>query len=83
MTCNNGTGRKKSWSLGGAKLALTAKICDFGLSHKHQGDLITGDTKGTFRWMAPEVIKEELITLKCDVYRYATTPYQSTNPIFF
>merc|ERR1719272_129355 len=63
-------GRTKSWSLGGSKLALTAKICDFGLSHKHQGDLITGDTKGTFRWMAPEVIREETIGLKCDVYSY-------------
>jgi serine/threonine protein kinase len=63
-------GKKKSYSLGGAKVALTAKICDFGLSHKNQGDLNTGDTKGTFRWMAPEVIKEELITFKCDVYSY-------------
>lgn len=50
-------------------LALTAKICDFGLSHKNT--VATKDTKGTCRWMAPEVVtQQEEITWKCDVYSY-------------
>eukprot|EP00039_Didymoeca_costata_P019994 m.339658 g.339658 ORF g.339658 m.339658 type:complete len:714 (+) comp18902_c0_seq1:281-2422(+) len=59
----------------GPELALTAKICDFGLSHKNTGGC-SKDTKGTYRWMAPEVIKSEEITLKSDVYSYGVVLWE-------
>ena len=52
---------------------MTAKLCDFGtareLDHTTEQSAITG----TYRWMAPEVIKDNNapINQKCDVFSYS------------
>jgi serine/threonine protein kinase len=49
--------------------AGTLKIGDFGLSRfKSESDDMTGHT-GSYRWMAPEVVRNEKYSEKVDVYR--------------
>lgn len=46
------------------------KLCDFGLAKRKEGSLTTsGEIKGTFRWMAPELLNNEKATEKSDIYR--------------
>lgn len=50
----------------------TAKVSDFGLSCVYDlsaATELTAET-GTYRWMAPEVIRHEPYTNKADMYRY-------------
>jgi len=70
----------------------TAKVSDFGLSCVYEaamgGDL-TAET-GTYRWMAPEVIRHEPYTNKADVYSFGVVlwemiakeqPFRGMSPI--
>ena len=48
-----------------------AKVTDFGLSVTHTGiEELTGET-GTYRWMAPEVIRHEPYSINSDIYSFA------------
>ncbi|KAG0485590.1 hypothetical protein HPP92_009669 [Vanilla planifolia] len=47
----------------------TVKICDFGLSRVMKGGLLCDNSSaGTPEWMAPELIRNESITEKCDIF---------------
>lgn len=50
------------------------KIIDFGLS-RGVSESMTGET-GSYRWMAPEVIRHRPYTEKCDVFSYAVVLYE-------
>ena len=51
--------------------SLRACICDFGLArHSDHLTRMTG-TPGTPAWMAPEVIRNDPVNDKCDVYSFA------------
>jgi len=53
-----------------------AKIADFGLSVTHTGkEELSGET-GTYRWMAPEVIRHEPYSLNSDVYSFGLVLWQ-------
>ena len=55
-----------------------AKICDFGTARfLHRTAVQTGVT-GTYRWMAPEVMKSDdaQINRRCDTYSYAMVLYE-------
>ncbi|KAL1560613.1 mitogen-activated protein kinase kinase kinase [Salvia divinorum] len=45
----------------------TVKICDFGLSRIMMDAPIKSSSAGTPEWMAPEVIRNEPLTEKCDI----------------
>jgi len=49
------------------------KVCDFGLSRKIEDQLsdITMTSCGTPCWTAPEVLRNEKYSNKCDVYSFA------------
>ena len=47
----------------------TVKICDFGLSRVMiDGPLRDNSSAGTPEWMAPELIRNEPFTEKCDIF---------------
>ncbi|KAG6419456.1 hypothetical protein SASPL_121678 [Salvia splendens] len=46
----------------------TVKICDFGLSRIMTDAPIKSSSGGTLEWMAPEVIRNEPFTEKCDIF---------------
>ena len=53
-----------------------AKIADFGLSVRaSSGQELTAET-GTYRWMAPEVIRHESYSSNADVYSFAIVLWQ-------
>ncbi|XVF87476.1 hypothetical protein PTKIN_Ptkin18bG0122900 [Pterospermum kingtungense] len=66
------------------------KIADFGIAcEEAYCDLLTDDP-GTYRWMAPEMIKKKSYGRKVDVYSFGlilwemvagTIPYEDMNPI--
>ena len=70
----------------------TAKVSDFGLSCVFEcgaGSELTAET-GTYRWMAPEVIRHEPYSNKADVYSFAIVlwemvakeqPFKGMSPI--
>jgi len=56
---------------------LRIKICDFGFAQlrnpfAHVADT-DGNVKGTFNYMAPEVLQQKPFTEKCDVYSFGIT----------
>jgi len=55
----------------------TLKIADFGLARyqAHSGAKMTAET-GSYRWMAPEVIRHEVYDARCDVYSFAVTAWE-------
>jgi serine/threonine protein kinase len=57
----------------GSRLA----IADFGLARYQAGpgSKMTAET-GSYRWMAPEVIRHEEYNAKCDVYSFAITAWE-------
>ncbi len=62
-----------------------AKVADFGLSIAHTGgEDLTGET-GTYRWMAPEVIRHEKYSVASDVYSFGVLLWQlvTRNPCPF
>ncbi|WOL20592.1 hypothetical protein Cni_G29397 [Canna indica] len=47
----------------------TVKICDFGLSRvMHDSPMSDNSSAGTPEWMAPELIRNEPFTEKCDIF---------------
>jgi len=52
-----------------------AKICDFGMSLYYRGQELTAET-GTYRWMAPEVIRHETYSSNADVYSFGVVLWQ-------
>mmetsp|Transcript_55451 Transcript_55451/g.166270 ORF Transcript_55451/g.166270 Transcript_55451/m.166270 type:complete len:511 (-) Transcript_55451:207-1739(-) len=57
---------------------FTAKLTDFGvaiITQSHAEAEHTAET-GTYRWMAPEVIRHESYSFKADVYSYALVAWQ-------
>ena len=52
-----------------------AKISDFGMSVALTGQELTAET-GTYRWMAPEVIKHESYSSNADVYSFGIVLWQ-------
>ncbi|CAJ1961696.1 unnamed protein product [Sphenostylis stenocarpa] len=66
------------------------KIADFGIACEEASCDILADDPGTYRWMAPEVIKRKSYGRKVDVYSFGlmlwemltgTIPYEDMNPI--
>ena len=53
----------------------TYKIGDFGLARTAQGDDKTAET-GSYRHMAPEVIRHERYNTACDVYSFSMLMYE-------
>ena len=54
----------------------TIKLSDFGLSRVVRGKEMTFET-GSYRWMAPEVIRHERYDHKCDVFSFAMLMYET------
>lgn len=52
-----------------------AKIADFGMSVDNAGQELTGET-GTYRYMAPEVIRHETYSSNADVYSFGICLWQ-------
>jgi len=53
-----------------------AKVADFGLSITDTGgEDLTGET-GTYRWMAPEVIRHEKYSINSDTYSFGVILWQ-------
>lgn len=52
------------------------KIADFGMSIAHTGEEnLLGET-GTYRWMAPEVIRHESYSINSDIYSFGIVLWQ-------
>lgn len=53
------------------------KICDFGLS-RIMKDMTVKDTEpaGTPEWMAPEVIRNEPFSQKCDIFSFGVIMWE-------
>ncbi|XP_076921752.1 putative serine/threonine-protein kinase SIS8 [Bidens hawaiensis] len=72
----------KNWAL---------KVGDFGLSRiKHETYLATNTGTGTPHWMAPEILRDEQVDEKSDVYSYGVIlweiatekiPWENLNPM--
>jgi serine/threonine protein kinase len=52
-----------------------AKIADFGMCTVYAGEPLRGET-GTYRWMAPEIIRHEPYSTKADVYSFGICLWQ-------
>ncbi|KAK1424542.1 hypothetical protein QVD17_19872 [Tagetes erecta] len=58
---------------------LTLKVGDFGLSRiKHTTYLTTNTTTGAPHWMAPEILRNEHVDEKSDVYSYGVVLWEIT-----
>ncbi|XP_021294373.1 serine/threonine-protein kinase HT1 [Herrania umbratica] len=66
------------------------KIADFGIACEEAYCDLLADDPGTYRWMAPEMIKKKSYGRKVDVYSFGlilwemvagTIPYEDMNPI--
>ncbi|KAK8642122.1 hypothetical protein V6N13_011481 [Hibiscus sabdariffa] len=66
------------------------KIADFGIACEEAYCDLLADDPGTYRWMAPEMIKKKSYGKKVDVYSFGlmlcemvagTIPYEDMNPI--
>ncbi|WOK99829.1 serine/threonine-protein kinase HT1 [Canna indica] len=69
---------------------MRVKVADFGTSCLETQCRETKGNMGTYRWMAPEMIKEKPYTRKVDVYSFgivlwelttAVVPYQGMTPV--
>ncbi|KAL7616823.1 hypothetical protein Lser_V15G01637 [Lactuca serriola] len=57
----------------------TVKVGDFGISRiKHETYLSTNTGKGTPQWMAPDVLRNEQVDEKSDVYSYGVVLWELT-----
>ena len=50
---------------------MEAQLCDFGTSRPMENTTHASKTRGTWRWMAPEVAKENVISMMCDVFSFS------------
>ncbi|EOA23832.1 hypothetical protein CARUB_v10017047mg [Capsella rubella] len=66
------------------------KIADFGIACEEEYCDVLGDNTGTYRWMAPEVIRRIPHGRKCDVYSFGlilwemvagAVPYEEMTPV--
>jgi mitogen-activated protein kinase kinase kinase 11 len=55
--------------------AFTAKVTDFGVAAENSKPEMTSET-GTYRWMAPEVIRHQPYSQKADCYSYGVLLWQ-------
>ena len=57
---------------------MIAKLCDFGTARALDHAAQQSKPTGTYRWMAPEIAKEERsrISPKCDIYSFAMVLYE-------
>ncbi|KAJ4875182.1 Protein kinase superfamily protein [Raphanus sativus] len=69
---------------------LQLKIADFGIACEEEYCDMLADDPGTYRWMAPEMIRRKPHGRKADVYSFGlllwemvagATPYEDMNPI--
>ncbi|KAK8618417.1 hypothetical protein V6N13_132409 [Hibiscus sabdariffa] len=70
--------------------AFHLKVADFGIACEEAHCDLLADDPGTYRWMAPEMIKRKPYGRKVDVYSFGlilwemiagTIPYEDMNPI--
>uniref|UniRef100_A0A1J3EMJ9 Serine/threonine-protein kinase EDR1 n=2 Tax=Noccaea caerulescens TaxID=107243 RepID=A0A1J3EMJ9_NOCCA len=55
----------------------TVKICDFGLSKTMKGATIEDTVAaGTPEWVAPEVIRNEPFSEKCDIFSFGVVMWE-------
>ena len=54
---------------------MTAQVCDFGTTRALEGTTVS-KASGTYRWMAPEVAKEEPVNKKCDVFSFSLVVWE-------
>lgn len=68
---------------------MCVKVADFGISCLESECFTASDFTGTYRWMAPETMKDKNHTKKADVYSFgivlwelltALTPYENMTP---
>ncbi|XP_020884091.1 serine/threonine-protein kinase B-raf [Arabidopsis lyrata subsp. lyrata] len=53
------------------------KICDFGLSRMKNGTTVEDtEAAGTPEWMAPELIRNEPVTEKCDIFSFGVIMWE-------
>ncbi|KAG7570213.1 Protein kinase-like domain superfamily [Arabidopsis thaliana x Arabidopsis arenosa] len=53
------------------------KICDFGLSRMMNGTTVEDtEAAGTPEWMAPELIRNEPVTEKCDIFSFGVIMWE-------
>ena len=57
---------------------MRVKVADFGTSCLETACQATKGNKGTYRWMAPEMIKEKPYTRKVDVYSFGIVLWELT-----
>ena len=57
---------------------MTAKLCDFGSARELDHTTAQTAMTGTYRWMAPEVIRDDnaQINQKCDVFSYGMVLFE-------
>ncbi|XP_072033490.1 uncharacterized protein [Amphiura filiformis] len=55
---------------------MTLKLGDLGLAKEMDFTQETSGQRGTCRWMAPEVIKEQMRSIKSDVYSYGVVVWE-------
>ena len=69
---------------------FAAKVSDFGVATTFEDDANRTAETGTYRWMAPEVIRHESYSSMADVYSYAIlcwqlltreNPFESVSPL--
>ena len=56
--------------------SMEAQICDFGTARPMPNTTYASKTKGTFRWMAPEVANEDAISMMCDVFSFSMVVWE-------
>lgn len=54
----------------------TVKICDFGLSRIMTETPMRDSSAGTPEWMAPELIRSEPFTEKCDIFSFGVIMWE-------
>ncbi|KAI9074506.1 hypothetical protein K1719_020068 [Acacia pycnantha] len=68
---------------------MRVKVADFGISCQESERFTTNEFIGTYRWMAPEMLRKKNHTKKADVYSFgivlwelltALTPYENMTP---
>ncbi|XP_054805230.1 serine/threonine/tyrosine-protein kinase HT1-like [Prosopis cineraria] len=68
---------------------MRVKVADFGLSCQESESCTASEFTGTYRWMAPEMLKDKNHTKKADVYSFgivlwelltSLTPYENMTP---
>eukprot|EP00004_Rigifila_ramosa_P007508 TRINITY_DN184_c0_g1_i8.p1 TRINITY_DN184_c0_g1~~TRINITY_DN184_c0_g1_i8.p1 ORF type:complete len:268 (-),score=33.55 TRINITY_DN184_c0_g1_i8:254-991(-) len=67
---------KPQYSLVQKDSTVILKLCDFGTAKKLELQGTASTMVGTFRWMAPETMRNEPYSIACDIYSLAITIYE-------